>query len=76
MKKISDFEAQVLADLAELKTQMRALLGNGQPGRLRLLEQRVDASERFIQRAGGIGAVLATALTIANVLINYLRWKH
>jgi hypothetical protein len=73
---MTDFEQQVLADLAELKTQMRALVGNGQPGRLRELELRVDAHERYLQRAGGIGAALAVLITLAHFALDFLHWKH
>jgi hypothetical protein len=72
---MTDFEKQVLQDLTELKAQMRQLLGNGQPGRLQLLEQRVQQHEEFVHRASGVGAVFGLLLTIANVLINYFHWK-
>jgi hypothetical protein len=67
------FERQVLADLAELKSQMRALMGNGQPGRVRELERRVAQHERLVQRAGGIGAAIAFALTLLHVALDLLR---
>ncbi|HSA93466.1 MAG TPA: hypothetical protein VLE48_10680 [Terriglobales bacterium] len=70
---MTDFEQRVLADLAVLKEQMRSLVGNGQPGRLRQLEQRVERHEAFAQRAGGIGAFLAALLTIFHAGIDYLR---
>jgi hypothetical protein len=72
----NSFESQVLADLAELKTQMRALIGNGQPGRMRALELRVDEHERFVQRAGGIGALFAVLLTLAHAALEFLRLKR
>ncbi|MFB3815892.1 MAG: hypothetical protein ACE14L_17450 [Terriglobales bacterium] len=72
---MNDFEKQVLSDLAELKTQMRALLGNGSPGRMRQLEERVERHEQFVQRSGGIGAALATLLTLVHVAIDWLRIK-
>ena len=34
----NDFERIVLADLVELKALVRTLVGNGQPGRVRLIE--------------------------------------
>ena len=31
---MTEFEAQVLADLSVLKSQMKEVVGNGQPGRI------------------------------------------
>ncbi|HXE91493.1 MAG TPA: hypothetical protein VNK82_11065 [Terriglobales bacterium] len=73
---MTEFERQVLADLAVLKEQMRSLVGNGQPGRLRCLEERVERHEALAQRAGGVGALLATLLTLFHAGIDYLRLKH
>ena len=73
---MTDFEKQVLADLAALKTQMRSLLGNGQPGRLREVEQRVERHEAFVQRAGGLGALLGTVLTLIHLGVDYLKFRH
>jgi hypothetical protein len=70
---MTDFERQVLADLSELKAQMRALVGNGQPGRVRELERRVARHEAFVQRAGGLGAALALALTLIHFALDLLR---
>lgn len=70
---MNDFERQVLSDLAELKAQMRSLLGNGRAGRISEIEQRVERHEGFIQRAGGIGAALAALLTLVHLGIDYLR---
>jgi hypothetical protein len=70
---MSEFERQVLADLAELKTQMKALLGNGQPGRIALLERRVERHETVIQRAGGIGAAFALLVTLVHYWIDLHR---
>ncbi len=70
---MSEFENQVLADLAVLKEQMRALVGNGQPGRLRQLEQRVERHEALAQRVGGVGALLAALLTLFHAGIDYFR---
>ena len=68
-----NFEQDVRSDLAELKSQMRQLLGNGQPGRLHELEQRVTRHEAFVQRARGLAYVLAPLLTGIHVLADYLR---
>ena len=70
---MTEFEQQVLADLATLKAEMRALLGNGQPGRLRQIEQRVDQHEVLVQRVTGVGALLGAVLTLVHVGIDFFR---
>lgn len=65
---MDEFEAQVLADLGALKSQMHALLGVGQPGRLQALEDRVDGHERTVQRMKGIGSLMGAGLTLLHVL--------
>jgi hypothetical protein len=72
---MSDFENQVLSDLAVLKSQMRELLGNGQPGRLRQLEQRVERHERVVQRLSGVGALLAFLLALLHASADVLKFK-
>lgn len=73
---MTDFEKQVLADLAALKVQMHLLLGNGQPGRLREVELRVERHEAFVQRAGGLGVLLGTVLTLIHLGMDYLKFRH
>ena len=70
---MTEFEQQVLADLATLKAEMRALLGNGQPGRLRQIEQRVEQHEAVVQRVTGVGALLGALLTAVHVGIDLFR---
>jgi len=70
---MTDFEKQVLSDLSELKTEMRLLIGNGNSGRLRDLETRVDRHDVVIQRAGGIGAAFGVLMTLIHLAIDYLR---
>jgi len=70
---MTEFEKQVLADLAELKANMRWLVGNGRAGVIHELSERVDQHERFVQRAGGIGAVIAGLLTLLHVAVDYLK---
>jgi len=67
---MTDFEAQVLADLCVLKTQMKEIVGNGQPGRLAQLETRIQAHEQAVQRLKGIAAALGGLLTFAHVAID------
>jgi hypothetical protein len=70
---MTEFEKQVLEDLAELKAHMRSLVGNGQPGRVQELEVRVQKHEAFVQRAGGLGAALAALATVVHFALDYLR---
>jgi len=73
MQTLIDFEAQVIADLGELKAQMRALLGNGQPGRIKELEARVDRHEAYVQRGFGVISVGGALLTLAHLALDFLR---
>ena len=73
MTNINEFEQRVLADLSEMKAHMRWLVGNGKPGRLQELERRVEEHEKFVQRAGGIGATVGVVLTLIHFAIDYMR---
>jgi hypothetical protein len=73
MTNINEFEQKVLADLSELKAHMRWLVGNGNPGVFQELERRVEEHEKFVQRAGGIGAALGVILTLVHLAIDYMR---
>ncbi len=70
---MTDFEAQVLSDLSALKSQMNAVLGVGQPGRLHALEERVERHERAVQRMKGVGGALSVAFTAVHVGLDYLK---
>ncbi len=70
---MTEFEAQVLSDLSALKSQMHALLGVGQPGRLTNLEERVDRHERTVQRMKGFGGLLSVALTLFHVALDFVK---
>jgi len=70
---MTEFEAQVLADLSVLKNQMSTLLGIGQPGRLTQLEERVERHERSVQRVKGFVGAMSGALTIFHLAIDYFR---
>jgi hypothetical protein len=73
---MTDFEAQVVADLHVLRSQMDQLMGVGQPGRLHHLEQRVSASEQTVQRMKGVAAAFGALLTLLHLAISYLTGKH
>ncbi len=68
MRMMNEFEAQVLSDLSVLKSQMMALTGDGNGGRIAELERRMDRHEQNWQRAKGfmaaasvVGAVIEVA---------------
>jgi len=69
---MTDFEAKVLADLGVLKSQMKEVLGNGQPGRLSQLESRLHAHEKTTQRLKGMAGAFGALLTVAHIAIDFL----
>jgi len=70
---MTEFEGQVLADLSVLQSQMKQLIGIGQPGRLNQLEERVERHERTVQRLKGLAGAAAGLLTAFHLAIDYLR---
>jgi hypothetical protein len=70
---MTEFEAQALADLSVLKSQMKQLMGIGQPGRLTLLEERVERHERSVQRLKGLVGAAGGLLTVFHLAIEYFR---
>jgi len=70
---MEDFEVSVLSDLAALKSQMASLIGQGQPGRLAILEQRMDRHEVYMQRMRGVVGAFFVLLTMANILLETFR---
>lgn len=70
---MEDFEVTVLSDLAALKSQMASLIGLGQPGRLTMLEQRMEQHEVYLQRIKGWVAAFIVLLTVAHIAIDYFR---
>jgi hypothetical protein len=46
MQRTGDFQLQVLEKLGCLEAKMDMIVGNGQPGRMRLAEDRLMALER------------------------------
>ena len=73
MSSPNEFEQKVLSDLAQLKSQMRYLVGHGNSGRVRQMQDRLDAHEAVLNRAGGISAALAAITVIVHLGIDYLR---
>jgi hypothetical protein len=64
MPVLNEFEAQVLSDLSVLKSQMIALVGDGNGGRLGELERRMERHEQNWQRAKGFVAALSVVFAV------------
>jgi hypothetical protein len=73
---LTEFEQQVVSDLASLKTDMRWLVGNGNQGKFQELEHRVDQHEAYLQRFTGIAAAVASLLTLFHLAIDLLRFRR
>ena len=73
---MTEFEARALSDLNVLKSQMRHLMGIGQPGRLDQLEERVQRHEQAVQRIKGLAAAFGGALTLIHLVISYVSGKR
>ncbi len=73
---MTDFEHTVLEELSALKVQMHQLFGIGQPGRLHMLEQRVECHERSMQRMRGISGALGSVLGVVQLVFFILRSRH
>ena len=66
----NDFQCEVLEKLARLEVKMETLLGSGQPGRMSVIEDRVNTLERNDVRRGVYDRLVNAALTTAiSVLI-------
>jgi hypothetical protein len=70
-----DFQSRVLEDLSTLKAQMRVLVGNGQPGRVRLIEERLELHEALLQRGKALLIALVPALTVLQIILHFAE-KH
>ncbi len=73
---LTDFEREVLSDLAELKANMRWVVGNGNQGKMQEIEERVERHEAYLQRFTGIAAGLASLLTFVHLAIDFLRYRR
>ena len=69
MRMINEFEAQVLSDLSVLKSQMSGLMGDGNSGRLAVLERRMDRHEQNWQRAKGFMAAVSVLFAVIEVAV-------
>jgi hypothetical protein len=66
---MNEFEAQVLSDLKVLKSQMTALTGDGNGGRIADLERRMEEHEQNWERAKGFLAAFSVLLTVLEVAV-------
>ena len=71
---MTEFERQVLSDLADLKADMRWLVGAH--GKVQELEERVDKHEAYLQRFTGVATALAGLITLFHLAIDLVRFKH
>jgi len=66
----NDFQCEVLAKLTSLEVKMEMLAGGQQPGRMSLVEDRVNTLERNDVRRGVYDRLVNAALTtVISVLI-------
>jgi hypothetical protein len=72
---MTDFEAQVLADLSVLKNQMTVLVGDGTAGRIGDIEKRVTQHEERFQNVRGVAIAFGALLTLIQFLIDCWRRK-
>jgi len=73
---LTDFEQKVLSDLAELKANMRWVIGNGNQGKIQEIEERVERHEAYLQRFTGVATAVASILTFFHLAIDYMLYKH
>lgn len=73
---LTDFEAKVLSELAELKANMRWIIGNGNQGKMQEIEERVERHEAYLQRFTGIAAAVGCLVTAVHLAIDFLRLRH
>ena len=72
---MTEFEAQVLADLSVLKNQMTTLVGDGNSGRIGVIEQRVTQHEERFQSARGFAIAIGGLVTLIQFVVDFLRRK-
>jgi hypothetical protein len=72
---MTEFEAQVLADLSVLKNQMTVLVGDGNAGRIGAIEQRGTQHEERFQNVRGVAIAFGALLTLVQLLVDFWRRK-
>jgi len=73
---MTEFEAQVVADLKVLKSQMEQMLGIGQRGRMTQVEDRLLHHEQTLQRMKGMMGAFGGLLTAVHLAIDYFLGRH
>jgi hypothetical protein len=73
---MTEFEGQVLADLSVLKSQMKQVMGIGEPGRLTQLEDRMREHEKTVQRMKGMVGAFGGLLTVVHLTIDYFNGRR
>ena len=70
-----EFQREVLDKLVRLETKMDALVGNGQPGRMKVIEDKVSVLERNDLRNSVhnrlVNAGISAAVSVAIALHKY-----
>jgi hypothetical protein len=61
----SDFQGEVLEKLGRLEAKMEMLIGSGQPGRVKQVEDRVTQLEKSEIRRGVYDRIVNAAITVA-----------
>lgn len=68
----NDFQCEVLEKLARLEAKMEMLVGGGQPGRISVMENRMNALERADVRRSVYDRLVNVALTtVVSALIAF-----
>ena len=72
----NDFQCEVLEKLARLEAKMEMLVGGGQPGRITLMEDRLNTLERADVRRSVYDRLVNAALTttISVLIALHDRW--
>lgn len=60
----SDFQGEVLEKLGRLEAKMDMLVGSGQPGRMKLAEDRINFLEKSEIRRSVYDRILNTVITV------------
>jgi hypothetical protein len=73
----SDFQGEVLEKLGRLEAKMDMLIGSGQPGRVKIVEDRVTQLEKSEIRRGVYDRIVNAAITVAisAVIAMHDRWS-
>jgi len=65
-----------LTTVDELKAHMRWVVGNGNQGKIQEIEERLNRHETHLQRLVGVGSAMAVAITVMNLVVNFLKLHH